>query len=212
MKKVPLLFLGLLLFCVLNHYTTYAALIIVPVQQPDIQSGIDAANSGDTVVVLNGTYQGSGNRSMSFQGKAITVRSFNNAPNLCVIDCEDSGRAFLFENGEDSSSILQGFKIVNGNAYNGGGIYFGSGTSPAINNCWFMNCVATNNGGAIHCEQSSPSFINSTFSGNRSQYGGGINLNNYSTPSFTQCIISSNTAELDGGGNSSRHSFRSYFG
>ena len=44
---------------------------------PTIQSAINAASNGDTVLVHTGTYTGIGNRDLDFHGKAITVRSEN---------------------------------------------------------------------------------------------------------------------------------------
>jgi len=39
-----------------------------------IQEAIDAASSGDTVIIMRGDYTGEGNRDLDFDGKAITVR------------------------------------------------------------------------------------------------------------------------------------------
>jgi hypothetical protein len=43
--------------------------IRVPADQPTIQSGINAAQNGDTVLVAPGTY----NENLDFKGKSITV-------------------------------------------------------------------------------------------------------------------------------------------
>src|SRR5262249_27531165 len=85
-----------------------------------IQAAINAAVSGrDTVIVADGTYSGPGNRDISFNGRAITVRS-ENGPLACSIDCHasmvDPHRAFLFLNGETSASVVQGFSVLNGYA------------------------------------------------------------------------------------------------
>ncbi|MFC1715984.1 T9SS type A sorting domain-containing protein [Candidatus Poribacteria bacterium] len=89
------------------------ATINVPGVYPTIQQGIDAARNGDTVIVADGTYRGVGNKDLDFQGKVITVRS-ENGPEYTVIDCEGSGRGFLFHSGETSGSVVSGFTIENG--------------------------------------------------------------------------------------------------
>src|ERR1700692_4766100 len=47
--------------------------IHVPIDQPTIQTAIDAASNGDTVLVADGTYK----ENADFKGKAITVTSVN---------------------------------------------------------------------------------------------------------------------------------------
>jgi hypothetical protein len=64
-----------------------------------IQSGIDAAEKGDTVLVADGTYTGERNKRLDFYGKAIIVKSEHGAES-CIIDCEGEG------NGSDGNNDL----------------------------------------------------------------------------------------------------------
>ncbi|MBU1262362.1 hypothetical protein KJ640_05370, partial [bacterium] len=162
-----------------------------------IQKGIDACPSYGTVCVRDGTYTGAGNKNLSWIGKHITLRS-ENGPTGCIIDCQNSGRGFSFNNtGQNSSDLIQGFTIRNGSG-DGGGIYCYS-SSPSILNCTISENTA-GYGGGISCYYSSPSITNCTISGNTaSSSGGGIRCF-YSSPSIINCIISGNTTNYDGGG------------
>ncbi|MBK7093376.1 MAG: right-handed parallel beta-helix repeat-containing protein [bacterium] len=114
------------------------ATIQVPLDQPTIQAGIDAAIDGDTVLVDDGHYY----ERISFLGKKIAVASKyvvdgdTTHIHQCVIDGDtsvvpmvaDTGSVVRFVNGEDSLSVLAGFTIQNGVGVGneGGGIYCNS--------------------------------------------------------------------------------------
>ena len=98
----------------LSHALTASADIVhVPGDQPTIQSGINVAQNGDTVLVADGVYRGFGNRNIDLGGKAITVRS-ENGPGGCIIKCDQKGLAFCFVSGEGPESIVRGFTITAG--------------------------------------------------------------------------------------------------
>jgi predicted outer membrane repeat protein len=183
---------------------------------PTVQAGIDSAAAGDTVLLANGTYTGTGNRSMDYLGKAIVVRSESGDRALCIIDCENAGRAFSFHSGEGSGSILEGVTIENGyvdieGGYGGGGAVECIETSPRIANCAFYgnrNVNYSGAGGAIYCELARTTFHNCAFEGNSATgawgTGGAIQCTGGSV-AVDSCSFSSNSAGLFGGAFSSIH-------
>ena len=160
--------------------------LIVPDQYATIQEAIDAAEDGDKIYIYRKSdgqpHYISDIDGLDLQGKEITIRSENpDDPNIVaatVIDCRNRGRAFIFQNGENENSIIDGLTIINGLAsgpiatgvtgifdpcdpniyyYNGndasgdgfgGAIYLDANTSPIIRNCVFTNCQVTGGQGA----------------------------------------------------------------
>ena len=168
-----------------------------------IQAGLNAGQTGDTVIVADGRYIGLGNGLLSFPGgQNFTLRSAN-GPETCVIDLENAGLGFFLIADETPETVVDGFTITNGNASTGGAIYCHRNGRPT-----FRNCIITGNraqsGGAIVCgDSSSPTFINCTITGNTAErgFGGAVAIGTVtSSPTFINCTISSNTALLDGGG------------
>jgi parallel beta-helix repeat protein len=186
--------------------------INVPAQYPTIGAAITAARGGEVIILQPGTYTGSGNVDLNFQGKAITIRSVNPSDpcNVAatIIDCGGSlttpHRAFTFASGETSSSILWGLTIkkgyVNGN---GAGVYCYY-SAPTMRDCVFTGNQAKGYkmaGGAIACYNSSPTITGCTITGNSaSYYGGGISCRDASSPVITGTRVIGNSAGAEGGG------------
>ncbi|MBN1787750.1 MAG: hypothetical protein JW806_05085 [Sedimentisphaerales bacterium] len=191
----------------------------MPSQYTTIQAAINASFNGDMVIISPGTYTGIGNKDLDFVGRAITVRSTDpQDPNIVaatVIDCEQDGRGFVFQNGEDSNSVLSGLTVTNGmidpyydSAY-GGGILC-DGASPTITNCQIINNTTNgdynNCGGGIACVSGSDSIIINCDISNNSvlgeaifesigwSYGGGIYCDASSIYVYN-CKISGNTSK-----------------
>lgn len=137
--------------------------IHVPKDQPTIQAGINAANSGDTVLVDPGTYK----EGIDFKGKAITVES-SAGPASTIID--GSGNAFVvtFQSNETRSSILRGFTIQNGGTglpigpsyTNLGGMQVINGSNPSI----LGNTITHNNCNGVYSQDSAPLIQNNEIS------------------------------------------------
>jgi predicted outer membrane repeat protein len=163
-----------------------------------IQRGLDlAGNTGWAVLVANGTYTGTGNKELDFNGKAIHLESAGGAQN-CIIDCGNSGGGFYFGSGEDANSVVEGFTINRGVADDGGAVYCWF-SSPTITNCIFSNNSA-DYGGVVCCAYSSPTITNCIFSKNSAgYYGGAVFCAYYSSPIIADCTLSGNSAAEYGG-------------
>ena len=184
-----------------------------------IQAAIDAAATGDEVVVMpsTGALGGAYSENISFKGKAITVRS-SNPDDPAVVAATvisgsspvDSNKASVvrFEAGETLASVLAGFTLTGGtgriSSYDGqkagGGIYC-SMSSPTIR----MNVIRGNqavNGGGIYCiVEASPLVEFNTISDNTTipGTGAGIYCNALANPTVRQNTIRSNRAGAGGG-------------
>ncbi|HPC35159.1 MAG TPA: choice-of-anchor Q domain-containing protein [Candidatus Marinimicrobia bacterium] len=105
----------------------------------------------------------------------------------------------------DSTAVLNGFTIKDGNA-DGGTSFFNSGggvcnfsSSPSIINCTFVSNSARFGGGIMNYD-SSPKLIMCTFTRNSAISGGGGMYNNESSsPALINCVIKSNSAGNGGG-------------
>ncbi len=183
--------------------TANADVLHVPGTYGSIREAIDAALSGDTVLVADGTYSGGNNRNLDYGGKSIVVES-ESGPADCVIDCENGGRGFIFQSGEDEAAVLRGFTIKNGYLSgvdeNGAGIF--SISSPTIDNCTITDNTLFSSsglGGAAYCGGSTK-MINCIISENRDHdysVGGGIYCTD--TCLITDSIITENEAGIGGG-------------
>jgi parallel beta-helix repeat protein len=125
--------------CLLFCSSLFASTINVPADQTTIQAGINAAQNGDTVLVAPGIYQ----ENISFTGKAITVTSSGGAA-YTTIRGNQHGSVVIFNSGETSSSVLNGFTITNGSAQNQFGLDQGGGviivrSSPTVTNNKIQN-------------------------------------------------------------------------
>ncbi len=203
MKQRELVVLAVALTLAIGSVPSSATTIHVPVDQPTIQAGIDAAGEGDIVLVAPGTYTGTGNRNLDFGGTNMTVMSESGAAQT-IIDCEGADVAFYIHTGEDSTSIIRGFTMANGIGGNGAGIVVYD-SAATIENCIFSNNTASMNGGGIYYGYApSLGFIrNCVFFGNSAPYrGGGITCDNCLgediSPVITDCVFYDNVAGTGG--------------
>ncbi len=216
-------FKGTVTAALLATALAHARTIHVPDDFVTIQSAIDAAANGDSVLVQPGTYS----EAITFAGKAIEVTSVDPSDPAVVAatvvdassaDCEELCSVVRFQDGEGSGSVLAGFTLTGGTGVlvskfdygpstAGGGIYCVRST-PSI-----LSCVVSGNsvvgkggwhstgGGGIYCRQASPSLIDCTVSDNTSEdFGGGVRCAYDCSPILQDCTIADNTSADNGGG------------
>jgi len=155
----------------------------------EIQSAIDAAVDGDTVLVKPGEYLIT--EPINFKGKAIRVVSEAGAEVTRIRMSEtpaDPNRAsvVVFENGEADTSMLSGLTLTGG-----------MGTLSCLEG---ETCRVQ--GGGIFCRNGFPQMVECTIRGNAADEGGGIYyLGDASALSgIRHCTIAGNSAKWCGGG------------
>ncbi|MFN2542871.1 MAG: right-handed parallel beta-helix repeat-containing protein [Chthoniobacterales bacterium] len=168
-----------------------AAVVHVPADQPTIQQAIDAANSGDVILVSPGTYYGN----IDYHGKTVALRSVAGAVQT-VLDGGNAGPVVTFQTNETARALLSGFTIQHGNAAAGGGVLL-IGASPTIARNVFRGNVqgAGGFGAAIGGSDASPVIERNTFEGNicaTSVLSGVVSFVNGSSPLIINNIFQNN--------------------
>ncbi|RME47576.1 MAG: hypothetical protein D6795_13860, partial [Deltaproteobacteria bacterium] len=103
--------------------------LLVPDQFSSIQAAIDAAQEGDRICVLPGTYR----ERIDFHGKKISLVGIG-GPEATVIDARQSGSVVTFSPGEGPDTLLEGFTITGGfSIFEGSGIWI-KDASPTLRN------------------------------------------------------------------------------
>lgn len=160
-----------------------------------IQAGMNAAATGDMVVVASGTYYISS--PITYDGKEVMLRSEFN-PESTIIDCQGVTRAISWD-GEGAGAQLLGFTIQNGNAAYGGAVRCQGGAQPTISDCIIRDCSGVL-GGGIYNYQSNMTVMATEITGcTATESGGGIYSYWAADAMFIGLVIGENAA-ADGGG------------
>jgi hypothetical protein len=194
--------------------------IYVPADKPTIQEGIDSAQTGDLVLVAEGTYI----ENIIFRGRNINLASYfildgdeSHIQNT-IIDgsqslIQNEGSTVTFNNYEDTSTVLCGFTITGGTGsyqgfMSGGGIRIYLATPIIENNIIENNIIdspigETGGGICAYLRSGSPLIIRNNIIRNNTlknssthTYGGGIAIwpDDY-TPYLAGVTIENNVIE-----------------
>jgi FlgD Ig-like domain len=172
-----------------------------------IQEGIDESSNADTVLVYSGTYL----ENINFNSKNITVASLflttgdEQYINQTIIDGNQCGSCVRIKSGENETTVLCGFTLINGNGSTiyadsekyGGGIQIRD-SQPNIEHC-IIESNSAFSGGGIFCSNSEISIKGVTIKNNHAFHGGGGIVVGTSTIDFNEnelCNIYLNYAAL----------------
>jgi parallel beta-helix repeat protein len=146
-----------------------ATVLHVPVDYPTIQSAIDAAAAGDTVLVAAGTY----NERIDFQSKAITVASESGAAST-IIDGGGIGVVVTINANTGETPALRGFTVRNGggNGFPDGAIDTTGGPALIENNTITANRFCDD--GAVSAAFSAATIRSNVISNNTQVCSGGV--------------------------------------
>ncbi|MEA3476724.1 MAG: right-handed parallel beta-helix repeat-containing protein [Bacteroidota bacterium] len=199
--------IGLVLLLIPIH--AFSAIINVPDDHTTIQEAVDAASDGDTILIADGVYSGTGNIGIQWDAsiKHLVIMS-ENGRDHCIIDCMEEGRGFTLTNGQDHRDVIDGLTITNGNGVNAGGAVLIDATSPRIINCTLVNNTAFGDmdfyygGGAIMVSgNANPVIQGNIIRGNYAGHGGGgISFSKGAAGVVENNIIDSNETHGEGGG------------
>ena len=178
-----------------------AATLRVPQDYPTIQAAVNAARSGDVVLVAPGTYgdvvhQPGGmdtTRCAVVMKSGITLRG--SGPGVTIIDADSLGRGIHC--GNVTGSMIRDLTVREAWAeVHGSGIFLTEASSVAI-----FNCEITHNydGGIIYFLQSGGAMSSCTITNNKAKQGGGLAIEFGSSPQVQFCTITGNQAPMSGG-------------
>lgn len=187
----------IILLVILLPISIFCQIINIPGDYSTIQQGIDAAANGDTVIVDTGVYR-LNDKTLNFQGKNITVASmFLIIPDSTYINQTkivgiEGSVLFMFESGEDSTSVLKGFTLMTGRV----GIHCKNNSNPVIDNLVIANFYHYERDkekvAAVYCESSNPVIKNVKIINNESNVSVSWITCNNSSPTISNVLFEGN--------------------
>lgn len=158
-----------------------------------------ALNTGGTATLIRCNF---------YENRANDGAGIMNSGSLLLKDCTFSRNVAAHSGGALYDPVGFGVSEFTGciftenQAFNGGGIYTFSSSSPILSNCFFMGNFAKYDGGGYYNGRfGSPTMRNCVFVNNvAGGKGGGFHSADQGSPKFINCTLTGNTAGVSGGG------------
>ncbi len=173
-----------------------AAVITVPGEYATIQDAYLAADSGDTLLVLPGTYHGEGWTEVIFHMKSVKIYSLN-GPGETIINGRENRRGWGFRDIENNEMEVVGFSFIDCVGLEMGAVNFHRNSPVTMRDCVIVRGKATRvnpvgEGGGIRCLGSSPTITDCIIQDCEAVQGGGFSLLENSNPVIRRCTIDNN--------------------
>lgn len=161
--------------------TGRGAELLVPSQHPTITAALQAASTGDEIIVDPGTYAESFNIT-----KVVTLRSASGSAADTILDLGGGGRVGVL-----ASATIQGMTFMRGDV-----ALLCQGADMVVQDCVFDANSATSSGAAIQVTGGSPEITRCVFTNNTSTTGGGaVAFFNGSGGTVRACSFRGNQAQ-----------------
>ena len=167
-------------------------------EAPTLSAAVSVASSGDTLLVLPGTYV-----EVVTTSKSLVVKASSSAGSA-VINANNFGTGLSFV-GVTGSVTVEGIAFQNGDGQRGGGLLLdGVLGGVTVKDCEFFGNLADRTGGAIDAYDTVVDVSGCYFEGNGTngsseQRGGAIHLRGFNDGStITDCTFSGNNADYGG--------------
>ena len=170
--------------------------VVVPVDQPDIQTGINVGAFGPAVVCVEpGTYV----ENIDLHGYPVHLLGLAGRSRT-VLDGGGVGPVITCDQGEAADTIIEGFTVTGGVAAQGAGILV-SAASPTLRGLTVSGNEANGDGAGISITTSQATLENLLVRDNlASSEGAGILIAGTSSPTLTLVRVVDNHAGWSGGG------------